>query len=123
MTAKGEFEVQLLPRDDDEAPAGRMLINKSYMGKLEGAGTGQMISKRLENGTAAYFAIEEFSGQLDDMSGGFTLLHRGFMNAESQSLDITVLKGSGSGELKEISGTMNIIQEEGEHFYELEYEL
>ncbi|HLR26894.1 MAG TPA: DUF3224 domain-containing protein [Fodinibius sp.] len=123
MTAKGKFEVQLKPQNDDEVPAGRMLINKSYKGTLEGMGRGLMISKRLENGTAAYFAIEEFSGQLDDKSGGFTLLHRGSMNAESQSLDITVLEGSGSGELRGISGTMNIVQEEGKHFYELDYTL
>ena len=82
-----------------------------------------MISKRLENGTAAYFAIEEFAGKLNDKSGGFTLLHCGSMNKKSQSLDITILEGSGSGTLKNISGTMTIIQEGDKHSYELDYDL
>lgn len=123
MTIKGEFEVSLLPQEDEEAPVGRMLINKSYQGQLEGTGTGQMISKRLENGTAAYFAIEEFRGKLKDKSGGFTLLHRGFMNSDSQSLAVTILEGSGSGELKNISGELKIDQKGDKHLYELNYEL
>jgi hypothetical protein len=123
MTLKGEFEVNLLPQQDEEAPAGRMLIDKSYQGNLEGAGTGQMISKRLENGNAAYFAIEEFKGKLNDKSGGFTLIHRGSMNPDAESLVITILEGSGSGELKNISGTMSIDQEGDKHFYELDYSL
>mgnify|MGYP002338734374 CR=1 FL=1 len=123
MSVKGAFEVELLPQRDEEAPVGRMIIDKSYQGNLKGAGTGQMISKRLENGYAAYFAIEEFTGKLNDKSGSFTLLHRGFMNPDSESLVITILEGSGSGELKNISGKMTIIQEDGKHIYELDYNM
>ena len=63
MSAKGKFEVNLELQNDDVAPAGRMLINKSYSGGLEGSGVGQMISKRTENGVAVYYAIEEFTGK------------------------------------------------------------
>lgn len=52
MIARGEFEINLAPQIDDTAPVGRMIINKSYQGDLEGSGIGQMISKRLDNGTA-----------------------------------------------------------------------
>jgi hypothetical protein len=62
MIAKGTFEVNLTPQQDEESPAGRMTINKTFSGEMEGTGKGQMISKRLENGTAVYFAIEEFEG-------------------------------------------------------------
>jgi hypothetical protein len=123
MIAKGEFEIDLLPQDDPDHPVGRMLINKSYSGDLVGSGIGQMISKRTDTGEAAYCAIEEFSGSLHDRSGGFTLVHKGQMSQSSQSLEVQILNGSGSGELQTISGSLDIIQDVDGHRYELAYEL
>ncbi len=100
-----------------------MLIEKSYLGDMSGSGIGQMISKRTENGTAVYFAVEEFSGSVKGKNGGFTLLHKGQMSKESQSLEVTILEGSGSGELQSITGSMLIIQDAGGHKYELTFEL
>ena len=123
MSAKGKFEANLVPQKDDEAPAGRMIIKKSYQGDIEGNGVGQMVSKRTESGTAVYFAIEEFSGTVNGKSGAFTLIHKGYMNKESQSLEVVILDGSGSGELKNISGSMSIAQDGDNHTYELNYKL
>jgi len=123
MTANGTFEVDLAPQEDTGSPAGRMLIRKTYLGDMNGSGTGQMISKRTENGTAVYYAIEEFSGSVVGKNGGFTLVHSGFMSKESQSLEVTILEGSGSGELQNISGSMLIIQDTTGHKYELTFEL
>lgn len=122
MSANGTFEVQLTPQEDAEAPVGRMLIKKSYVGDMSGSGVGQMISKRIEDGAAVYFAIEEFSGTVMGKSGGFTLLHKGYMSKESQSLEITILEGSGSGELQNVSGSMVIVQDADGHRYELDFE-
>lgn len=118
---KGCFEVSLIPQSDDEFSAGRMTIDKRYQGEVEGLGTGQMISKRLESGVAIYFAIEEFCGCIEGKKGSFTLLHKGYMDKSKQSLEVTVLEGSGSDELANISGSMNIIQEDGKHLYEFNY--
>ncbi len=123
MSANGTFEVQLTPQDDPGSPAGRMLIAKTYLGDMQGTGTGQMISKRTESGTAVYYAIEEFTGSVMGKSGSLTLVHMGHMSEQSQSLDVTILEGSGSGQLKAISGSMLIMQEGGEHRYELTFEL
>ena len=123
MTAKGIFEVDLQPQDDGDFPAGRMVIDKAYSGDVTGSGKGQMISKRTESGTAVYCAIEEFSGSVRGKSGSFTLVHKGRMSAESQSLDIEILEGSGSDELENISGSMAITQDADGHSYELVYEL
>ena len=123
MLASGEFEVDLTPQDDSDCPAGRMLINKTYHGDMSGSGTGQMISKRTENGIAIYFAIEEFSGSVKGNNGSFALVHHGYMSKSSQSLEVTILEGSGSGELKDISGSMLITQDENGHSYELTFEL
>ena len=123
MSASGTFEVELTPQEDVEATAGRMLIKKTYEGDMSGSGSGQMISKRTENGTAVYYAIEEFTGSVKGKSGGFTLLHKGRMSKESQSLEVSILEGSGSGELQSISGSMMIIQDSNGHRYELTFEL
>jgi hypothetical protein len=123
MTTNGAFEVEMAPQADSLAPAGRMVLNKTYHGGMSGSGSGQMISKRTENGAAVYYAIEEFSGSVDGRSGAFTLLHQGRMTKDAQSLDVRILEGSGSGELVTITGSMLITQEEDGHGYELSYEL
>ncbi len=123
MNATGTFTVELAAQDDASHPAGRMLISKQYTGDLAAAGRGQMLSKRIEGGAAVYFAIEEVTGALAGRTGGFSLLHRGRMDANSQSLDIAILEGSGSGELTGISGTMQITQNESGHQYELVFDL
>jgi hypothetical protein len=122
MSASGTFEIQLDPQEDKLAPVGRMIINKTYSGALTGTGTGQMISKKTTNNTAAYSAIEEFNGDLDGKSGQFTLIHHGFMSEKNQVLDITILEGSGTDELTNISGSLSITQEKGQHYYELTYQ-
>ena len=123
MSASGTFEVELTPQEDVGSPAGRMLIKKTYRGDMDGSGAGQMISKRTETGSAIYCAIEEYSGSVKGKSGGFTLVHRGTMSKESQSLEITILEGSGSGELQGISGSMAITQDADGHSFELTFEL
>ena len=123
MIAKGTFEVDLTPQEDIGSPAGRMLIQKTYLGDMIGSGTGQMISKRTDNGVAVYYAIEEFSGSVKGKTGGFTLVHKGYMSKESQSLEITILENSGSGELQNISGSMLIVQDSNGHGYEITFEL
>jgi len=121
--AVGTFEVKLEPQVDEGAPAGRMKIEKQYSKGLVGSGVGQMISKRVDGGAAVYYAIEEFVGSVDGKSGAFTLVHKGYMDAESQSLEVEILSGSGSGELTGISGAMTISQTSGGHSYELSYRL
>ena len=123
MYARGTFEVELTPQEDSAAPAGRMLIAKTYLGDMNGAGIGQMISKRTEDGAAVYYAIEEFSGSIGGRSGGFTLVHEGRMSNESQSLEVTILEGSGSGDFENVSGSMLILQDASGHRYELTFEL
>ena len=123
MSAKGTFEVNLTPQTDAVSPAGRMVIDKVYLGDIEGSGVGQMISKRTESGAAAYYAIEEFSGSVKGKRGAFTLMHQGHMSKEAQSLEVTILEGSGSGELESITGSMVIAQGANGHTYELKYNL
>ena len=45
------------------------------------------------------------------------------MSKETQSLEVTILEGSGSGELQNISGSMLIVQDGNGHRYEMMFEL
>ncbi|MDH3638620.1 MAG: DUF3224 domain-containing protein [Gammaproteobacteria bacterium] len=123
MNAKGTFEVDLTPQADAGSPAGRMLIDKTYLGDMKGTGIGQMISKRTQSGTAVYYAIEEYSGEINGKRGACTLVHKGRLGKEDQSLEVEILEGSGSGEFDKITGSMVIVQDANGHTYELTYEL
>ncbi|MFQ3245758.1 MAG: hypothetical protein ACI9SP_002406 [Arenicella sp.] len=122
-SVNGSFDVIMEPQQDRDTPVGRMLIKKQYSGGLSGSGLGQMLSKRTERGTALYLEIEEFEGSLDGRVGSSTLVHNGFMSAEAQRLEVKILQDSGSGELKNISGSMEINQADGGHQYTCSYQL
>ena len=123
MSLSGVFEIKLEPQKDEAAPAGRMTIFKEYSGGLVGKGVGQMISKRTEGGASVYSAIEEFEGAVNGKNGAFTFFHNGIMSSSKQELKVTIVDGSGSGELEGIQGELSIIQENGTHKYELQYSL
>lgn len=126
--ATGAFEVQITPRRLD-GPArddtlGRFDLDKIYQGGLEGAGKGQMLTAGSpEQGSAGYVALERFVGRLDGREGAFTLMHRGTMSPAGQTLEVTVVPGSGDGGLAGISGTLEIRIEGRDHFYDFAYTL
>lgn len=75
------------------------------------------------NGSAGYVAIERVTGTLDGKRGTFVLQHSGTMNRGASSLSVTVVPGSGTGELVGLSGRTDIQIVEGKHFYEIDFEL
>lgn len=124
MTAKGSFELQLAPQVDEGFPAGRMTIDKTYSGDLDGKGLGQMLSERTAvEGSAGYVAIEHFKGTLGGRSGTFSLQHTGTMNKGASSLSVTVIPDSGTGDLAGLSGEVAIDITEGQHYYVMNYTL
>ncbi len=73
---------------------------------------------------AAYVAIERATGSLKGRKGSFTLVHKGVMQAGSGfDLSIQVVPDSATGDLAGLSGTMQIIIEEGKHSYVFDYAL
>jgi hypothetical protein len=128
MTACGTFDVNVSPLplsyDGGEAMCARFSLTKQFHGDLEGTSDGEMLSAgNPASGTAGAVAVERIRGTLAGRSGAFAVQHNATMNAGAQSLHITVVPGSGSGELAGISGAMKIIVEGGKHSYEFEYAL
>ncbi len=122
--AKGTFDVKLSPlTKDNETPAiDRMSIDKKFHGDIQGTSRGEMLSiLTATEGSAGYVAIERVSGTIDGRTGTFDLQHHGIMNRGAPQLSITVVPDSGSGELKGISGRMNIDIADGKHSYDFEY--
>jgi len=124
--ANGNFKVNLTPQQDGESPAvGRMTIDKQFSGDLEATSKGQMLMSNSPsvNGSAGYVAIEKVTGTLNGRSGSFYLQHSGTMTRGVGDLTITVIPDSGTDELLNLQGKMNIIIADGKHSYEFEYEL
>lgn len=124
--AAGTFEVKLNPQDEGaEAAIGRMTIDKQFQGDLVGTSKGQMLMAGSESikGSAGYVAIEKVTGTLNGRSGTFYLQHNGTMNRGAGELTITVIPDTGTDQLTDLRGRMNIIIEGGQHSYEFDYEL
>jgi Protein of unknown function (DUF3224) len=124
LKAAGTFDVKLTPQDDKtgEALLGRMTIDKQFRGDLEGTSQGQMLTAMTATkGSAGYVAIEKVSGTLQGTTGTFVLQHSGTMARGAQSLTVSVVPDSGTGQLTGLSGTMRIIIADGKHSYEFDY--
>ena len=123
--ATGTFEVKMSPQESPETPGvGRMLLDKQFHGDLEATSKGQMVTGMTsEQGSAGYVAIEQVTGKLKGRAGTFLLQHHGIMDRGKPQLSITVVPDSGTGELKGLTGKMEIIIEAGKHSYVFEYKL
>ncbi|GAW39921.1 hypothetical protein SH203_00304 [Brevundimonas sp. SH203] len=124
--AAGTFQVSITPApaDSDAAPdlPGRMILAKTFHGGIEGTGAGEMLAVR-DGQSGAYVAMERVTGAVNGRNGSFVLVHRGVMTAEGQALLITIVPGSGTGDLAGISGVFHLTIDKGEHRYDLEYSL
>lgn len=128
QVAKGTFNVQLpaLPFEGQgpDSKLGRRSIDKQIAGDLEATTQGQMLSAMTDTpGSAAYVAVERVEGTLAGKRGSFMLVHRGEMRQGAQTLLITVVPDSGTGELQGLSGEFDIRITDGQHFYEFRYTL
>ena len=126
--AAGAFDVTLTPlpaEGKDGNPAiPRFAIEKHYHGDLDATASAEMLTSGSGQSSGAYVAIENVRGTLSGRKGSFALQHSGTVDRGTQSLSISVVPGSGTGELSGLSGRMSIrIEKDGKHFYELEYSI
>jgi len=127
MTARGTFDVKVIPQPADDAaggPFGRLFLDKQFHGDLEATGKGQMLAAgTATEGSAGYVALELVSGTLNGKRGSFILQHNGTMSKGVPTMHVTVIPDSGTDQLTGIEGKMTILIEGGKHSYELEYTL
>jgi hypothetical protein len=128
MIAKGTFEVTMAGEPPYEIVDGvslsRASFDKKFEGPLDATSNVSMLATRTKVETsAAYVAAERIIGTLDGKPGTFVLLHLGLMTRGTPELTTVIAPDSGTGDLTGIAGRMSIQIIEGQHFYELEYEL
>jgi len=127
MTARGAFDVKVIPQPPDDAaggPFGRLFLDKTFHGQLDATSKGQMLAAGTAvEGSAGYVAMEIVSGTLDGRKGSFILQHVGSMARGVPTLTVTIVPDSGTEQLTGIAGRMTIIIADGKHSYELEYTL
>jgi hypothetical protein len=123
--AHGTFTVKIQPLTPAPAEGlSRYSIDKQIHGDLEATTKGEMFGGGdPKQGAAGYVAIEVVNGILNGKHGSFALQHLATMDASGAKLQVVVVPGSGTGELKNISGTFTIKIENGNHFYDFEYTL
>ena len=125
MHARGTFTVAILPLSPAPAEGlSRFSINKEMHGDLEATTEGEMVSGGdPKQGVAGYVAIEVVTGTLQGKHGSFAVQQLATMDASGSKLTIVVVPGSGTGELKGITGTLAIDIAKGRHSYDLEYSI
>ncbi len=123
--AHGTFTVQVKPLAPAPAEGiSRFSIDKEIHGDLEATTKGEMFSAGdPKAGFAGYVAIEVVAGTLAGRHGSFALQHSATMDQDGRRMTVLVVPGSGTGELKGISGTFDIQVANGNHSYDLEYRL
>jgi hypothetical protein len=123
--AHGTFTVDVHPLTPPPAEGlGRFSIDKQIHGDLEATTKGEMFSAGdPKQGVAGYVAIELVTGTLNGKHGMFALQHFATMDASGPKMQVQIVPGSGTGDLKGITGTFTIKIENRQHFYDLDYTL
>ena len=128
--ATGSFDVKVTPQKPDTqiaraANLGRLTIDKRFHGDLEGISKGEMLALQTEvKGSAGYVALERVTGKLKGHAGSFVLQHSATMSRGESQTEITVVPDSATGELRGLSGKMNIsVSADGTHAYEFDFKI
>jgi len=123
--AHGTFTVKVQPLTPAPAEGlSRFSLDKEIHGDLEATSKGEMLGGGdYKQGEAGYVAVEMITGSLNGKHGGFALQHSSTMDKSGSKMNIIVVPGSGTGDLKGITGTFTIKIENGQHFYEFDYTL
>jgi hypothetical protein len=129
MHATGTFKVEVKPTEissiGKEAGLGAMTIDKAWSGAIEGTSKGQMTTS-VTGKAMAYVALESMNVKVDGHAGTFVFMHGATMMSDDPQagvLNVTVVPGSGTGELTGIEGKLNIVIDKSGHSYDFEYTL
>ena len=112
-TARGHFDVTAEAEppylEQDGNRLNHDIVRKKFSGDMTGRTEARMV--------AAYVAIEHFAGLVGGKSGTFALKHSGTMSTGEAELCVTIIPDSGTGELKGISGSLQIVGSDGKHAF------
>ena len=129
MHATGTFEVKVKPAEASEigkeAGLGRYTIDKVWSGAIQGTSKGEMTTSAVGK-LMLYVALETMTVAVDGHTGTFVLWHRATMVPEAPAsafMEVTVVPGSGTGDLRGIEGKLAITIDASGHSYDFDYTL
>ncbi|WP_260478051.1 DUF3224 domain-containing protein [Nonomuraea sp. WAC 01424] len=130
MTAKGTFDTAgwdaKPPFDErDGITLGLVSMTKTFHGDLTGTSVvNLMVASTPVEESRVYVALERIEGTLEGRKGSFVVAHHAVSDRGRQSLTITVVPDSATGELTGLRGHMTItIAADGTHSYTLDHTL
>jgi hypothetical protein len=83
----------------------RASIVQEFTGDLAASGAAELLMCYTADGTASIVGFQRFTGQLGGKDGSFVLRSVGGFDGEQATAQLTVVPGSGTGELAGLSGT------------------
>ena len=129
LRAAGTFKVDVKPADASEigkaAGLGRMTIDKVWSGDIIGTSKGEMTTSAVGS-TMVYVALETMTVSVAGKAGTFVLAHKATMDTgdpKSGAMEISVVPGTGTGEMAGILGTLKIVIDPSGHSYVFDYVL
>jgi hypothetical protein len=130
MTAKGTFDTAgwdpQPPFDDrDGVTLGLVTMSKTFQGDLAGTSVvTMMVASTPVESSRSYVALERIEGTLAGRRGSFVVQHNAVSDEGEQSLRVSVVPDSATGELRGLRGEMDIvIASDGSHSYTFDYRL
>jgi hypothetical protein len=104
FTIENWDENDALPTDGGSKVT-RASVARSFEGGLEGEGTVEWLMAYGEDGTAAFVGLERVVGAIDGRPGTLVLEHVGTFDGKQATAELTIVEGSGTGELTGVTGT------------------
>ena len=128
-TATGTFEVQPGTEDAIEEAAGGLRVTHAtgtqrFSGGIVGDGTIDWLMCYLPTRSARYVGLQRITGTIDGRRGSVVLEAVGGHDGTGSESTLTIIEGTGTGELEGIRGTGGFEAKGGKTVsYRLDYEL
>jgi hypothetical protein len=102
----------------------RTSVVYAYSGPIAGEGNAQGLIFYNDEQHADFTGMERVQGRVGDRTGSFVLQHAGNYEGTVATWKVTVVPGSGTGELKGLRGTGHLVANHGDesHEYEFDYD-
>jgi len=83
----------------------RVSATNTYSGGIEGTGTVEYLMMYQDSGTASFVGLERITGRIGERAGSFVVQHTGNYKDQTATVSLTVVQGSGTGELAGLRGS------------------
>lgn len=100
----------------------RASVTNHYSGVIEGEGTLEYLLMYRADGTCPFVGAERIVGSVGGRSGSFVLKHEGEFADETATTTLTVVEGTGTGELANLRGTGTFAATHEQMDYTFDYE-